>query len=125
MGKPSKRLIISRRYAYHGSTYLAAALSGKASDKTGFQFPEGLVHYVSEANCYRMPVGVDDESSYCDFLVREFERKIAELGAENVACFFAEPIMGAGGVLVAPAGYHRRMKESARRTTSSTCRMKS
>ena len=111
LGKPSKRLIISRRYAYHGSTYLAAALSGKASDKTGFQFPEGLVHHVSEANCYRMPDGVDDESSYCDFLVREFERKIAELGAENVACFFAEPIMGAGGVLVAPAGYHRRMKE--------------
>ena len=103
LGKSSKRLIISRRYAYHGSTYLAAALSGKASDKTGFQFPEDLVHHVSEANCYRMPDGVDDESSYCDFLVREFERKIAELGAENVACFFAEPIMGAGGVLVAIA----------------------
>ena len=85
LGKPSKRLIVSRRYAYHGSTYLAAALSGKASDKTGFQFPEGLVHHVSEANCYRMPHGVDDESSYCDFLVEEFERKVAELGANNVA----------------------------------------
>ena len=111
VGKPSKRLVISRRYAYHGSTYLAAALSGKASDKTGFQFPDGLVHHVSEANCYRMPDGIDDEASYCDFLADEFERKVAELGAENVACFFAEPIMGAGGVLVAPAGYHRRMKE--------------
>ena len=111
IGKPSKRLIISRRYAYHDSTYLAAALSGKASDKTRFQFPEGLVHHISEANCYRMPDDVDDEPSYGDFLVDEFERKIAELGADNVACFFAEPIMGAGGVLVAPAGYHRRMKE--------------
>ena len=111
LGRPSKRLIVSRRYAYHGSTYLAAALSGKSSDKTGFQFPEGLVHYVSEANCYRIPEGVDDEATYCAFLVDEFERKIAELGEDNVACFFAEPIMGAGGVLVAPAGYHRRMKE--------------
>ena len=111
LGKPSKRLVISRRYAYHGSTFLSATLSGKANDKTGFQFPDGLVHHVSEANCYRMPDGVDDEPSYCDFLVDEFERKIAELGAEYVACFFAEPIMGAGGVLVAPAGYHGRMKE--------------
>ena len=111
VGKASKRLIISRRYAYHGSTYLSAALSGKASEKKGFQFPEGLVHYVSEANCYRMPDGVDSEDAYCDFLVDEFERRIAELGAANVACFFAEPIMGAGGVLVAPSGYHRRMNE--------------
>ena len=111
VGKPSKHLLISRRYAYHGSTYLGSALSGKAADKTGFQFPDDLVHFVSEANCYRMPPGIADEGEYCDLLVDEFERKIAELGAERVACFFAEPIMGAGGVLVAPAGYHRRMKE--------------
>ena len=111
LGRPSKRLIISRRNAYHGSTFLAAALSGKMGDKPGFRFPEGLVHHVSEANCYRMPDGVDGEAAYCDFLVDEFERTIADLGADNVACFFAEPIMGAGGVLVAPAGYHRRMKE--------------
>ena len=111
LGRPSKRLIISRKYAYHGSTYLASALCGKESEKKGFHYPEGLVHHVSEANCYRMPEGVDDEPSYCDYLVDEFERTIDELGPENVACFFAEPIMGAGGVLVAPAGYHRRMKE--------------
>ena len=110
-GKPSKRFVISRRNAYHGSTFLAAALSGKAGDKPGFQFPEGLVHHVSEANCYRMPDRVEDEAAYRDFLADELERKIAELGPENVACFFAEPIMGAGGVLVAPDGYHRRMKE--------------
>ena len=111
IGKPSKRCLISRRNAYHGSTFLAAALSGKSGDKRGFQFPDGLVHYLSEANCYRMPDGIDDEGAYCRYLVAEFERTIAELGADNVACFFAEPIMGAGGVLVAPEGYHQRMKE--------------
>ena len=111
LGKPSKRLAISRRYAYHGSTFLAAALSGKALDKRGFHFPDGIVHHVSEANCYRMPDGIGGEAEYCDFLVDEFERKVAELGADNVACFFAEPIMGAGGVLVAPAGYHRCMQQ--------------
>ena len=110
IGKPSKRLIISRRNAYHGSTFLASALSGKAADKPGFRFPEGLVHHVSEANCYRMPDGIADEAAYCDYLVADLEQTIAELGADHVACFFAEPIMGAGGVLVAPEGYHRRMK---------------
>ena len=55
LGKPSKRLFISRRNAYHGSTYLSAALSGKMSDKRGFHSPDGLVHYLSAPNCYRMP----------------------------------------------------------------------
>ena len=110
IGKPGKRLVISRRNAYHGSTFLASALSGKAGDKSGFQFPAGLVHHVSEANCYRMPDGVADQTAYCDYLVADLERTIAELGAANIACFFAEPIMGAGGVLVAPEGYHLRMK---------------
>ncbi len=111
LGKPSKRLLISRKSAYHGSTFVAAALSGKMGDKPGFQFPDGLVHHISEANCYRPPAGIKTEAAHCDFLAREFEQKIAELGADNIACFFAEPIMGAGGVLVAPAGYHKRMKD--------------
>ena len=80
-------------------------------DKRGFRFADGLVHYLSEANCYRMPAGIRDEETYCTYLVAEFERTVAELGADNVACFFAEPIMGAGDVLVAPTGYHRRMRQ--------------
>ena len=111
IGKPQKRLVISRRNAYHGSTFLASALSGKAGDKPGFQFPAGLVHHVAEANCYRMPDGVADQAAYCDYLAADLERTIAQLGADNIACFFAEPIMGAGGVLVAPEGYHVRMKQ--------------
>ena len=96
VGKPSKHLLISRRNAYHGSTYLAAALSGKASDKTGFRFPDGLVHYLSEANCYRMPEGIDSERAYCSHLVDEFERKLDELGAERVACFLRRAHHGSG-----------------------------
>ena len=111
LGKPSKRLFISRRNAYHGSTFLSAALSGKMSEKRGFQFPGGLVHHLSAPNCYRMPPGINGEAAYCDYLADEFESKVAELGADNIAAFFAEPIMGAGGVLVAPAGYHQRMKQ--------------
>jgi len=46
------------------------------------------------------------EADYCQFLLQELENRILQLGADNVAAFIAEPIMGAGGVLVAPEGYH-------------------
>jgi putrescine aminotransferase len=48
---------------------------------------------------------------FCDEKVADLENKILELGPENVACFIAEPIMGAGGVIVPPPGYHRRTME--------------
>ena len=48
-------------------------------------------------------------------MIAELEEKIDEIGAENIACFFAEPIMGAGGVIVAPQGYHKRALEVCRR----------
>ena len=47
---------------------------------------------------------------FCDEKVADLENKILELGPENVACFIAEPIMGGGGVIVPPPGYHARTK---------------
>jgi adenosylmethionine-8-amino-7-oxononanoate aminotransferase len=110
-GLPEKKKIISRMDAYHGSTYFAANLTGIAGTKIGFnRIADDIIHHVSAANMYRAPEGMD-EAAYCDYLVREFEDRVAQLGADRVAAFIAEPIMGAGGVLVAPAGYHRRMQE--------------
>lgn len=108
LGKPNKKKIISRMDAYHGATYLAASLTGIESTKVGFDRVPDLVHHVSAANLYRMPKWMD-EAQYADFLVQEFEDRILQLGPDNVAAFIAEPIMGAGGVLVAPQGYHKRM----------------
>ena len=51
------------------------------------------------------------EEAFCDQTVSDLEDKILELGPENLACFIAEPIMGAGGVIVPPVGYHRRTRE--------------
>ncbi len=113
LGKPNKKRIISRNNAYHGTTYLAATLTGIESNNWDFDTLDHLVTHLSEANCYRRPEGMS-EAEYCDHLVKEFEDTVAEIGADNIAAFIAEPIMGAGGVLVAPEGYHKRMQAVCR-----------
>lgn len=108
-GKHRKKKIISRNDGYHGATYVAASLTGIHGTKYGFdRIGEDFIHHVSAANMYAMPDEMS-EDAYCDHLVQEFEDRIAQLGPDNVAAFIAEPIMGAGGVLVAPRSYHRRM----------------
>ncbi|SDP84596.1 aminotransferase [Phyllobacterium sp. OV277] len=110
-GMPFKRKIISRNNGYHGGTYIAASLTGIHGTKYGFnQVGEDFIHHVSAADLYAKPSSMTD-GAYCDFLVNEFENRILQLGPNNVAAFIAEPIMGAGGVLVAPVGYHARMRE--------------
>ena len=114
LGKHSKKKIISRRDAYHGSTYLTMTLTGVEADHIGFDLAPGLVSYVSCPNSYRKPEDMSNEE-FCDFLVDELEQEIVRLGEDNVAAFIAEPIMGAGGVIVPPDGYHRRTLEVCRK----------
>ena len=107
-GKPNKKHIISRNNGYHGSTYIAASLTGIHATKNCFDtVGSDWISHVSAADMYRRPVGAENlsETEYCQFLCNELENHILQLGSDNVAAFIAEPIMGAGGVLVAPAGY--------------------
>ena len=110
LGKPGKKLVISRNLAYHGSTYLAHALTGIKPTHIGFDLAPDLVHYVSAPYHYRNQTELSEEE-FCDYLIDELAQKIHELGAENIACFIAEPIMGAGGVIVPPNGYQKRTWE--------------
>ncbi len=114
-GNREKRHAISRVDAYHGSTYLAMSLGGRSGDRAPeFGYVDDIIHHVSCPNVYRRPEDLD-EGAFCDVLIDELERKILEVGPERVAAFFAEPIMGAGGVIVPPAGYHRRTLELCHR----------
>lgn len=114
-GKPTKKHIISRFSAYHGSTFLTMSIGNKAADRAPeFDFMSDLFHHISCPNYYRAPEGMS-EADFLDFLVNEFEDKILTLGADNVAAFFAEPIMGSGGVIIPPKGYHQRMWEICQR----------
>ena len=110
LGQPNKKKIIARTDGYHGSTYLAMSMTGVTFDHQGFDLAPDLVHHIPSPNTYRRPDGMSEEV-FCDQTVSDLEEKILELGPENVACFIAEPIMGAGGVIVPPVGYHRRTRE--------------
>ena len=114
LGKKNKKQLISRIDGYHGSTYMAMSLTGVKFDHIGFDIEEKLVHHISCPNPYRRPEGQTLEE-FCDEKVQELEDKILELGPDNVAAFFAEPIMGAGGVIVPPEGYQKRTLEVCRK----------
>ena len=90
LGRPDKKHVISRESAYHGSTYLAASVSGKERDRSWFDFATDFVHHL--------PLPGDRG-------VEELEAKILEIGADRVGAFIAEPVMGAAGVIVPPHGY--------------------
>jgi adenosylmethionine-8-amino-7-oxononanoate aminotransferase len=110
LGKKDKKHIISRTDAYHGSTYLTMSMTGITFDHVGFDINKDFVHHIPAPNVYRRSDGVSVEE-FCNQKVADLENKILELGPERVACFIAEPIMGAGGVIVPPPGYHRRTWE--------------
>ena len=114
LGRDQKKHIISREDAYHGSTFLSAAVSGKSRDKNWLDTRLDTVHFISSPNPYRRPDGMTVDQ-FREKLVLELEEKILEVGADKVAAFIAEPILASGGVIVPPNGYHAACLEVCRR----------
>ncbi|TQV82056.1 aminotransferase class III-fold pyridoxal phosphate-dependent enzyme [Denitrobaculum tricleocarpae] len=110
LGRPKKKKILSRIGAYHGSTHLAMAMTTPLYSEGWDTAAEGLVHHLKCPNAYR-EAGDMTEAEFLDFLLDDLREAIESLGAENIACFVAEPVMGAGGVIVPPEGYHKRMAD--------------
>jgi putrescine aminotransferase len=113
MGKPEKRVVISRKNAYHGSTIAASSLGGMdAMHEQGGIIPD-IVH-VEEPNWFakRCELGTDlDREEFGRQAAQSIADKIEELGVDKVAAFIAEPIQGAGGVNVPPDSYWPEVKK--------------
>ena len=114
-GKPAKRKLLARRRGYHGSTVAAASLTGLPYVHAGFGLPLPGFAHVSPAHWPGDAVSGESEDAYAERLARELDDAITREGAETVAAFFAEPVMGAGGVLVPPASYFARIQPVLRR----------
>lgn len=101
--QPNKRIILSRKNAYHGSTIAAASLGGFNSVHKQFEkLP--YVEHLPDPNWYCNGSDMSPEEFGIQ-TARELEKRIDELGEDNVAAFIAEPIQGAGGVIVPPESY--------------------
>ena len=104
-GQMKKRHFISRRRSWHGDTLGALSVSGFAERRSSFEGSLLPVSFVSAANAYRPPPGLS-AAGLSAYLAAELEQRIESLGADSVAAFIFEPIVGAaGGVVPAPAGY--------------------
>jgi len=109
LGRPQKKKIISRLKAYHGVTVVAASLTGLPTNHRDFDLPlPGFLH----AGCphhYRFAHDGESEEEFATRLAAELDALILKEGPDTVAAFIAEPVMGAGGVIVPPQGYFEKV----------------
>lgn len=107
LGRRDKKIILAREKGYHGSTYLASTVTGKARDKNRFDVESRLVRFLPDVNPYVRPAGMT-EAEWCDEKVADLEAMIDSVGPNNIGGFIAEPILCSGGVIIPPDGYHKR-----------------
>jgi len=112
IGKPEKYKIISRERAYHGVSVAAACLTGLAPNHAHFDLPfEAMGILRTDApHYYRGALAGESETEFVDRIAGNLEKLIADEGADTIAAFIAEPITGASGVIVPPAGYYEKVQ---------------
>jgi len=111
-GQPAKKHMIALERGYHGSSSNGSGLTGLGAFHTGFDVPTPLQHHIS---CpYRYRSDASDDAALIAASVTELTAKVEELGAENVAAFFTEPVIGSGGIIVPPAGWLTAMQQVCR-----------
>lgn len=113
-GNSKRTKILSREYSYHGVTLATTSLTGLPGCYKPFDLPlPGFIH-VPAPNAYAAN-RENDAVGYGKWCLEETEKIIQREGPETIAALFAEPIQGAGGVVVAPDGYLRGLRELARK----------
>jgi len=110
-GKPEKRKILSRMGGYHGVTAAAAKLTGIPAYHTNFGLDMSDVVHLSCPHSFRFATVNESEEAFTSRMIAEMKEVIAREGANNIAAFIAEPVMGTGGVLIPPRGYFEAVQQ--------------
>ena len=108
-GKPQKKKIISRMRAYHGVTIASASLTGLPWVHNDFDLPIARVVHTSCPHYYRFGQDGETEEQFSARMAQDLEDLIDREGPDTIAAFIAEPVMGAGGVIVPPKGYFEKI----------------
>jgi len=115
IGQPQKKKLIARERGYHGVTVMTASLTGLAGNHADFDLPIGRVLRTGCPSAYHYAKPGETEDQLVDRLMAELEALIAREGADTIAAFFAEPVQGAGGVIVPPASYFPKLQAVLRK----------
>jgi adenosylmethionine-8-amino-7-oxononanoate aminotransferase len=114
IGRPSKKHFIALERGYHGSSSVGSGLTAIASFHRNFDVPLPTQHHIPSPYPYRSETPNDAQAIIANS-VKALEDKVSELGADNVAAFFCEPVQGSGGVIVPPKGWLKAMRDACRR----------
>jgi 4-aminobutyrate--pyruvate transaminase len=106
LGRPNKKKIISRQKAYHGVTIMSASLTGLPANHASFDLPVDRVLHTDCPHYYRFGKDGESEAEFTARIVQSLRDLIEREGGDTIAAMIAEPVMGAGGVIVPPEGYY-------------------
>lgn len=110
IGKPQKKKLIARSQAYHGVTVMAGSLTGIPRMHADFDLPVGPVLRADCPHYYKFAQEGETEEAFSARMAANLEALIQAEGPDTVAAFFAEPIQGAGGVILPPQGYFEKIQ---------------
>lgn len=105
LGRPQKKKIISRHRAYHGSGLMTGSLTGLPIFHQAFDLPLERVLHTTCPHYYWNAQPGETEAMFSQRCAEDLERLILEEGADTVAAFIAEPVLGTGGIIPPPQGY--------------------
>lgn len=105
LGQPERKKIISRMRGYHGVTVASASLTGLPNNHKSFDLPLPQILHTTSPHYRTMKKDGESEAKFARRCAQDLEDLILAEGPETIAAFFAEPVMGAGGVVVPPDGY--------------------
>src|SRR5258707_3422036 len=112
---PRKKKILSRHKAYHGVTVASASLTGLPNNHLDFDLPIAGILHTACPHHYRFAHAGETEAEFARRLADELDDLICKEDPDTVAAFIAEPVMGAGGVIVPPEGYFREIMKVCRK----------
>jgi 4-aminobutyrate--pyruvate transaminase len=115
LGRPEKKKIIARQKGYHGVTIVSASLTGLPYNHKDFDLPVDRIKHTTAPHYWKGAEPGESEAAFTARLASDLEALILAEGPDTVAAFIAEPVMGAGGVIVPPEGYFPAMMEVCRR----------
>jgi len=110
LGRPDKKKFIARSKSYHGSTLIAASLSGLPPLHQKFDLPAPFVLHTDCPHYWRFRLPDETEEEFSTRLANNLENLVLKEGPETIAAFIAEPVMGAGGVILPPKTYFEKIQ---------------